>query len=441
MGWLTLEEGGSALTLHIIAQQFLPLGVSVEGNMLQMPPGLLGGTPQEPFSAANSSLHPYITVVGTTRQHSKSAGSTAMQSARESYRVKPVFSMVGSHSLARYENCVIDLTCLPGASDFGDNFALRSPDLGGRALARSPLFGRLRLQFGPIGEGKMPFVLHLESPSAALDSKAAQLLSLLPPGTRPGLVGMHGEMHFPLITFEQEELSLTTDPYKVSVGVIDLETGSFENLILRAYLFQNVMRNLLMVEPRTPTDSFCYVCDGKIQATAEGLTLQLYGDFTIPYPAGYAFPLPGGRKTRIEPGSHLLPFVNLTAVTSDSFKPSTEPMEFAALQHVRGRLTADTRLTIAPAAGSMIATLQSGKGFVAGGVTGLSVAKIDKFHVTRFEAQFPRPGRQPDENVLGFSFDRDGEDELLMVSEGENMDSWLTGTITSHAAPARESNA
>jgi hypothetical protein len=93
---------------------------------------------------------------------------------------------------------------------------------------------------------------------------------------------MHGELRFPQVTYLQHELSLTTDPYKISIGVADVESGEFHNVVLRKYLFQNVMRKLLLVEPRTPTESFCYVCDGEFRIADDFLLLNLYGEFNIP---------------------------------------------------------------------------------------------------------------------------------------------------------------
>jgi hypothetical protein len=441
MGWIETTADRTQLVLHVIAQQFLPLGAGADGCPLQMPSSETSFGQATNFHAANSSLHPFISIVALaavpTRLRTRAKGKP--KSPDQVYRQAGILPTVGAAgSLADYQNKVVALRCIPGATDFGDNFDLRSPQLGGGALARSPLFGDLRIQFGTVVEGKLPFVLKLVSPTPRLLSKAKQLLSLLPPGTEPGLVGMYGELRFPAKNFLQRELSLTTDPYKVSIGVVDVATGAFDDMILRTYLFQNVMRNLLLVEPRTPTDSFCYICNGGIRPTRAGLLFRLYGEFTIPYPAGYAFPLPRGGSTKIEAGSHLLPFVNIEAVSADSFQPRWTTFHFKSKHRRRGRLDDTATLLVQFEGGNHVARLVDAFGQVEAIVTRIAVAAIESLEIIEIEMRVPNGRRRASEAIYGVAV-VDGESaELLLVSERENFDTWLEGTLIRTFAPGFE---
>lgn len=436
MGWLEVTADGERLAIHIIAQQFLPLGPTVEDRPLLMPPSDTSSGPHEPFSAACSALHPFISIVAQT-EIPKALRSAAASSPRqlESYRNRPTLpAYPATGSLADYANRVVTLKCLPGATDFGDNFSLVSPHLGGGALARSPLFGTLKIQFGPVIDGKIAFALRLAAPTRALHSKVDRLLELLPPGTEPGLVGMHGALQFPRRTYLQHELSLTTDPYKVSVGVADVATGRFEDMILRKYLFQNVMRNLLIAEPRTPTDSFCYVCDGKFSVTEVGLFFQLYGDFTIPYPEGYAFPLPGGRATRIGPGSHLLPFVNIGAVEDICFRPGSAPFKFRSSRALRGTSSSGVTLRIEDREYGSEALLQVDNVTVKNELTALASTELRTLQIVELELRAWDPSSRRPENIYAMLLSYPDHAQLLMVSERENFDSWMEGTAAFRSA-------
>jgi hypothetical protein len=62
MGWLEVDQSSKKLVLNLVAQQFLPLGPSVQGSVLRMPASQTAAGPQSQFEAANSSLHPFICV-------------------------------------------------------------------------------------------------------------------------------------------------------------------------------------------------------------------------------------------------------------------------------------------------------------------------------------------------------------------------------------------
>jgi hypothetical protein len=433
MGWLALDRDANRLILSIVAQQFLPLGPAVDGAPLRMPASGTASGHQAPFEAACSVLHPFIAIRAAAQLDEADRPLWAdapvhrpIAFRRQSDRPAPID--VGL--LARCENKVVSFKCIPGLTDFGDDFSLNNELLGGGALARSPLFGGLSIQFGSIAANKLPFTVAFEAPCEALRSKVARLLALLPPGTRPGLLGMQGELAFPNLTYDQHELSLTTDPYKVSVGVIDLETGAFENVVLRKYLFQNVMRRLLTVEPRTPTDSFCYICDGRFGTEGGHLSMQLYGDFVIPYPEGYGFPLPRRGRTVVAKGSHLQPFVNLYAVEAAAFSACDRSLAFEGRQHLRGRLGAGATLFAGRDGDRRLVRLTHGTWAVEGALLAMRAARAGATEMIELEFVTPGPRRRDRaEHGYAMLLRRDGVDELLIVSELESFDVWLEGNL------------
>jgi hypothetical protein len=329
IGWIGEGENGE-LVLQLAAQQFLPLGPAAGDAPLVFPASQSGDIQRQDFYGRNSSLHPYIFLSAyETRADAPAkirAGSTKIDA-----------SPAGSPALlANHELQTRRLMCLPGPTDFGDDFHLVSNELGGTAFARSPLFGYVTVQFGKLVDGFMPFTLQFDAPDG-FGPKFRELLSILPPGTHAGLVGMAGEMRFPKSVFQQSELSLNTDPYKVSLGVVDAQSGEAAPFVLRKYLFQNVMRRLILIEPRTPTDSFAYVSIARfIEEPGGHLKLGLYGECYIPYPEGYGFPINEGGAARILPGSYLKPFVTVDAVDETAFKSASPNIEARAETKIRG---------------------------------------------------------------------------------------------------------
>jgi hypothetical protein len=330
--------------------------------------------------------------------------------------------------LEAHELQVKRFVCLPSTTNFGDDFHLLSDELGGTAFAQSPLFGYVTVQFGKLVDGFMPFTLLFGAPDD-FTPKFSELLSILPPGTRAGLVGMVGEMSFPNSVFRQSELSLNTDPYKVSLGVVDANTGETAPFVLRKYLFQNVMRRLILVEPRTPTDSFAYVSSAKFSEEPDGhLKLGLFGECYIPYPEGYRFPISEGGTARILAGSYLKPFVTLDAVDENVFQSASPDIEVRAEKKLRGnfapgcvfsaKTSADGHCTIAFAGDDF--DLRSSQ--CTARRAGLSDRIVWIFH---FQAE-TKPGRRVP-CFAAFTEHQDRHWSLLMTSTDEACDTWLEG--------------
>src|SRR3989304_3383502 len=110
------------------------------------------------------------------------------------------------------------LTCIPALTNFGDEFHLNNPLLGGQGIGRSPLFGNIRVQFGSASEGYIPYMVSFHAASSHFERKLIKLLQLLPPGSEAGLIGRRGNLHFPSQWCLQSNLSLNSDPQKLSIG-------------------------------------------------------------------------------------------------------------------------------------------------------------------------------------------------------------------------------
>jgi len=276
--------------------------------------------------------------------------------------------------------------------------------------------------------------MKFSTPSAKLNSKSKQLLDLLPPGTQAGLAGISGTLKFPKHENVQHELSLTTDPYKKSIGIMDAATAKFQNAILRKYLFQNIMRNLVLTEPRTPTDSFCYLCDGGFEPTSNGLVFRLYGDFTIPYPAGYGFPLPRGGRTTIGEHSYLLPFLNLVGIEETAFAPTKRATTFRATKHVRGNFGANFELeTGFDKSGNQLIRISHATNSWAGHIWAMNLACLDGEQIWEIEFSLSRRFGKNENCYLMLTTHDWGLDSLLVVSESEFFDTLLEGRNTDSA--------
>jgi hypothetical protein len=417
IGWAGTGEDGK-LVLQLAAQQFIPLGPDADGEPIVFPASQAKDAKAEDFHGRNSSLHPYIFL--TARQTETGTATTAGWTPAQARPAVP---------LANYELKTTKLVCLPSSTNFGDDFHLVSHELGGTAFAQSPLFGYVTVQFGKIVAGYMPFTLQFD----ALDDfgpKFRELLSILPPGTHAGLSGMAGEMRFPKSVFQQSELSLNTDPYKVSLGVVGLESGESAPFVLRKYLFQNVMRRLILIEPRTPTDSFAYVSNATFtEETGGQLKLELSGECYIPYPEGYGFPISEGGAACILAGSYLKPFVNLYAVAEDAFKPAKPDIEVRAEKKLRGKFGLDYTFS-ARTAPDGICTVEFGGDdfrFRSTQCTAKHAVLSDR-EVWTFRLQVDATSGKRVPCFAAFTEHGDGRWSLLMTSTDEACDTWLEGS-------------
>ena len=307
IGKLQYDSTQNQFSLRIHALMFLPLDIESKGKPITMPAAHSSKRYSEKFLARNSSLHPFISI-------------DAIRS--NTNFPNPKFHIGQQTSkFQRYENRVITLTCLPIFTNYGDLFRFNNSVLAGQTLGKSPLFGNIKIQFGSIAQSFLPYTISFHAASNKFEQKLSKLLALLPPGSQAGLIGMRGHLDFPSYRYLQSNLSLNSDPQKISVGVINLEEAEYRHeLVLRKFLFLNLMEKLIAAEPRTPTDSFAYLTTASFSQTQDNyLVYNASGKVHIPYPDGYRFPLPNGKAIDIYGNSHLKPFVKLCAVETDAF--------------------------------------------------------------------------------------------------------------------------
>jgi hypothetical protein len=201
----------------------------------------------------------------------------------------------GERDIDLPHNTVCELTLWTGQSRFGDQFTLNSPELGGPAVGRSHLLGRLLVQTGePCGES-IPVAVWLMAPGGLLGQEPPAALAALFPGRlSPGPVGHDEHLRFPMRNYFVDGATLIDDPFDVSVGAVDLRSGRFINQLLhRGFIGQDLFFSLLRIEPRTPRRSFLFRGPAAFDVDRSGdLTFTLRASVRVPYPAGFAFPAP-----------------------------------------------------------------------------------------------------------------------------------------------------
>jgi hypothetical protein len=423
LAWFTASDDG-ALCFKLACQMFLPLGEGAPGGPLTMPASASPESHQEEFPARNSSLHPFLFL--TCREHRAAETPPLRQRSP-----KPTGSAI-AEALAEHENTVLQLTCLPRETYFGDDFDLVSADLGGGGRAQSPLFGHVSVQLGRIVDGFVPFRLGFSPPSPAFEPKFASLLQLLPPGTAPGLVGLRGDFAFAKQLYRQRNLSLNTDPYKVSIGVVEVETGEIRRAVLRKFLFQDLMLALLQTEPRTPTDSFAYSATGAFQLHGGQIALDLAGALTIPYPTGYKFPLPDGGATIAEEGSQLTPFLRLMAVEATGFEPARldQPVRFGGAEHVRGHVALEVSFEVTPTGTPGVVDVELTLDDLRVRARGATARGVGWDNLRLLSGEFPR-GDGSDAICGYYLTTGKGGADLQIISTNEDLDFWFVGELAS----------
>ncbi len=216
-------------------------------------------------------------------------------------------------------NHVQELTLFTRRSCFGDRFTLNTPELGGPAVGRSHLLGRLLVQTGEPSGGSLPVAMWLLPPGGLLGQQPpGTLASLFPGKLSPGPVGHDEHLRFPIRNYFLDAVTLVDDPFDASVGLLDLDTGRFLNQPLhRAFIGQDLFFALIRVEPRTPKDSFFFRGAAMLQRDGgNGLLFRQQAIVRVPYPAGFGFPAPDLTSAITVGGDSVLdPYLWLHAIT------------------------------------------------------------------------------------------------------------------------------
>jgi len=192
-------------------------------------------------------------------------------------------------------NTIQEFSLFSPVSSFGDAFTLPAPQLGGPALGRSRLLGRVQIQFGPPSSHSVPIAVSTSTAGGVLAPLDATPLAQLFPGRlTPGPEGFYENLRFPFRTYSLNDLAIIDDPFDLSVGALDLTSGHLLHPLLhRAFINQDLIFALLRVEPRTPKSSFFFRGPATLKSGRGGECMfDFYGQVHIPYPPGFLFPDP-----------------------------------------------------------------------------------------------------------------------------------------------------
>lgn len=296
--WARFEQREDGqLDVTLAANMFLPLGISWGGEIIRFP--LPFATPDLQCASIPSrclSLHPHIHL--STRQSTE-----------------PTPQRVPDIPV----NTVRDYTVYVRNTSFGDVFGLHIDELGGEATGRAHLMGRVKIQFGPRAGNSVSMAM-CWLPPGGLCAPYPEPLSYLPPGVARGMISFNEQMVFPSgATYHQSKLSSASDPFRISVGAIDLRTGRvIDELLHPGFVVQQLFVNLMSVEPCTPADTFNYQGDAVFETDVHGqTTFRWNGEVFLPYPKGFNFPAPtpdGRPPFKVVAESQLDPFVRVRAM-------------------------------------------------------------------------------------------------------------------------------
>lgn len=282
------DDGGLDFDFHGTA--FVPLG---PGIRFPLPIRGADGT-FAAFDASGTVLHPHIYL--STRQP-------------KTYESDP-------KPLVLPENQTIELTANTYTTSFGDDFTLNNPELG-IAEGRSPLTGRVQIQFGPRFGDILNFGVSILPPAGLFtDPTLRPLQDNFPAKLSRGLLGHNEFLKFPNRIFYLDNVYFLEDPFDLALGAINLRTGQvIGDFLHRGLIGQNLIFALVRVEPRTPQASFQFRGPARFDQDENGrLRYRFSGTLLIPYPEGFLFPEPDlATGTVIGSDSKLDPFLDIDA--------------------------------------------------------------------------------------------------------------------------------
>ncbi len=291
--WARFEQRADGkLDFSFYGTTFLPLGKALGGQPLRLPLPFAGPTLEfASVPASGTAMHPHIRLSTTNVEEAP----------------------VASETVSIPCNTVQEYTLFTHNSSFGDHFSLNIPELGGDATGRSQLMGRLQLQFGERSGNSVPVAVSLLTPGGSLQPLQPSPISQAFPGRlSPGPHGFDEFLRFPLRTYFLETVSFFDDPFDLSVGAVDVNTGRFiGDLLHRGFLAQDVFFALVRIEPRTPRSSFQFRGPASIEKDSKGQTVfRLQSTDRLPYPEGFLFPQPDlATGYVVGPNSFLEPYL------------------------------------------------------------------------------------------------------------------------------------
>jgi hypothetical protein len=190
------------LDFRFRGETFLPLGRDIEGDPIRFPLPHCGPEGDcASILARGTSLHPHL-YLDTQAPEGPLCGDNCPDlptDRQQEFAVSTFFT------------------------NFGDNFEIDNPGLGGVGPGRSHLQGRLGVQFGPRAGNTISFTQALLLPGALFATPPVSTIT--GPGFQPGFVGQNEYLPFPKVTYYLQRVAMIDEPYGLLHGAIDVRTG------------------------------------------------------------------------------------------------------------------------------------------------------------------------------------------------------------------------
>jgi len=215
------QRADGNLDLTFYGSTFLPLGNNIDGQPVRLPMPLTGPSLYSPsIQVPGLSLHPHLSVT-TIPSTTPTCGNVCPKLPK---------------------NQVIQLTLNSAFSSLGDDFFLNIPALGGLALGRSEMLGRMEVQFGtPVGKF-MPIAINPLPPEGLLATPPAFPIA----GLSLGFLGFDEDLVFPDLTYHVDGPAITDDPFDFCVGELNLTTGFVQGeLLWRTFWTHDLLQAIL----------------------------------------------------------------------------------------------------------------------------------------------------------------------------------------------------
>jgi hypothetical protein len=215
------QRADGNLDLTFYGSTFLPLGNNIDGDPVRLPMPFTGPALYSPsIQVPGLSLHPHLSIT-TVPSTTPTCG-------------------MGCPKLPA--NQVIQLTLNSAVSSLGDDFYLNVPALGGFALGRSQMLGRIEVQFGtPVGNF-VPIAINPLPPEGLLATPPAFPIA----GLSLGFLGFDEDLVFPNLTYHVDGPAITDDPFDFCVGELNLTTGFVQGeLLWRTFWTHDLLQAIL----------------------------------------------------------------------------------------------------------------------------------------------------------------------------------------------------
>ncbi|MCU1329400.1 MAG: hypothetical protein JWN34_4770 [Bryobacterales bacterium] len=196
------QRGDGLLDFRFRGETFLPLGREIEGDPVRFPLPHCGPEGQcASVLARGTSLHPHL-YLDTQPPSGTPCGANCPDLPTDRQQEFAVSSFF---------------------TNFGDNFEIDNPGLGGVGPGRSHLQGRLGVQFGPRAGNTISFTQALLLPGGLFATPPVSTIT--GPGFQPGFVGQNEFLPFPNVTYYLQRVAMVDEPYGLLHGAIDVRTG------------------------------------------------------------------------------------------------------------------------------------------------------------------------------------------------------------------------